>query len=257
MTTVITTSRGTRSPFRNKAFVVLWGATVVSNVGTWMNDVGAGRLMTDLAPSPRIVAAVQAATTLPDSLFAVLAGAIADIVDRRRLLLVVNLALSVTALLLAGCVRADAMTPELLLVFTFLLGSGAAFIAPAWQAIIPKLVPGEDLTADVALNSMGINIARAIGPAVAGLLIAAAGLVWPFALNAASTLFSLLRLSGRCCRFSPARCWTAARDFTTCCLPRSASAPSAARWSCRACANGSGPTARCSSAHWAWPWLWR
>lgn len=90
------------SPFRQKAYLVLWGATVVSNIGTWMNDVGAGWLMTDLAPSPQIVAAVQAATTLPVFLFAVLAGAVADIVDRRKLLLVVNLVLSVVGHAEAG-----------------------------------------------------------------------------------------------------------------------------------------------------------
>lgn len=194
MTTATVTTGGAWSPFRQRAFRVLWGATVVSNIGTWMNDVGAGWLMTDLAPSPQIVAAVQAATTLPVFLFAVLAGAVADIVDRRKLLLVVNLALAVVAMILALVVQADAMTSELLLIFTFLLGSGAAFIAPAWQAIVPKLVPRQDLTAAVALNSMGINISRAIGPAVAGLLIAAAGLVWPFALNAVSTLVVIAAL---------------------------------------------------------------
>ncbi|MDB6453686.1 MFS transporter [Falsirhodobacter sp. 20TX0035] len=185
---------GAWAPFGQTAFTVLWGATVVSNIGTWMNDVGAGWLMTSLAPSPQIVAMVQAATTLPVFLFAILAGAVADIVDRRRLLLVVNIALSVVAFAVAAVVQAEAMTPVLLLVFTFLLGSGAAFIAPAWQAIVPKLVPRSDLTAAVALNSMGINISRAIGPAVAGMLIAAFGLVWPFALNAVSTLVVIAAL---------------------------------------------------------------
>ncbi|WP_420006671.1 MFS transporter [Arenibacterium sp. LLYu02] len=194
MTTPANQSATAWSPFRRPAFLVLWSATVVSNIGTWMNDVGAGWLMTDLAPSPQIVAAVQAATTLPVFLFAVLAGAVADIVDRRRLLLVVNLLLSAVAMVLALVVQAESMTPVLLLIFTFLLGAGAAFIAPAWQAIVPKLVPREDLTAAVALNSMGINISRAIGPAVAGMLIAAAGLVWPFALNAVSTLVVIAAL---------------------------------------------------------------
>ncbi|WP_435170084.1 MFS transporter [Falsirhodobacter sp. 1013] len=185
---------GAWRPFAQTAFTVLWVATVVSNIGTWMNDVGAGWLMTNLAPSPQVVAMVQAATTLPVFLFAILAGAVADIVDRRRLLLVVNVFLSVVAFAVAAVVQAGAMTPVLLLIFTFLLGSGAAFIAPAWQAIVPKLVPREDLTAAVALNSMGINISRAIGPAVAGMLIAAFGLVWPFALNALSTLVVIAAL---------------------------------------------------------------
>ncbi|MDT1063316.1 MFS transporter [Paracoccus sp. CPCC 101403] len=185
---------GPWSPFRQSAFTVLWIATVVSNIGTWMNDVGAGWLMTSLAPSPQIVAMVQAATTLPVFLFAIIAGAVADIVDRRKLLLVVNIALAIVALAVTAVVQAEAMTPVLLLIFTFLLGSGAAFIAPAWQAIVPKLVPRQDLTAAVALNSMGINISRAIGPAVAGMLIAAFGLVWPFALNAVSTLVVIAAL---------------------------------------------------------------
>ena len=192
--TAASSAGGAWSPFRQTAFTVLWVATVVSNIGTWMNDVGAGWLMTGLAPSPQIVAMVQAATTLPVFLFAILAGAVADIVDRRRLLLVVNIGLAVVAFAVGAVVQADAMTPVLLLVFTFLLGTGAAFIAPAWQAIVPKLVPRSDLTAAVALNSMGINISRAIGPAVAGMLIAGFGLFWPFALNALSTLIVIAAL---------------------------------------------------------------
>ncbi|SMO64463.1 MFS transporter [Paracoccus laeviglucosivorans] len=188
------TAGGAWSPFRQTAFTVLWVATVVSNIGTWMNDVGAGWLMTSLAPSPQIVAMVQAATTLPVFLFAVLAGAVADIIDRRKLLLIVNIGLSLVAFVMAGIVQSGAMTPVLLLIFTFLLGSGAAFIAPAWQAIVPKLVPRSDLTAAVALNSMGINISRAIGPALAGVLIAAFGLTWPFVLNAISTLVVIAAL---------------------------------------------------------------
>ncbi len=180
------TAPGAWTPFGHAPFAVLWTATVVSNVGTWMNDVGAGWLMTELSPSPLVVAGVQAATTLPVFLFALLAGAVADIVDRRRMLLVVNALLGVTATALAFVVTLDAMTPSLLLVFAFLLGTGAAFMAPAWQAIVPKLVPRPELPAAIALNSMGINVSRAIGPALAGFLIVALGIWSPFALNAAS-----------------------------------------------------------------------
>ncbi|MEN1727799.1 MAG: MFS transporter, partial [Pseudomonadota bacterium] len=162
--------------------------------GTWMNEVGAGWLMTDLSDSPLMVASVQAATTLPVFLFAVLAGAIADIVDRRRLLLIVNLMLAGVAALLALLVSIERITPLLLLVFTFLLGTGAAFIAPAWQAIVPRLVPRPELPAAIALNSMGINVSRAIGPALAGLLIVAVGIWSPFALNAFSFLVILAAL---------------------------------------------------------------
>lgn len=177
---------GAFAPFGHVAFTVLWIATVASNIGTWMHDVGAAWLMTELSPSPLVVAAVQASTTLPMFMFALLAGAVADIVDRRRLLLVVNVALAAAAVALAVLTAAGMMTPALLLAFTFVFGTGAAFIAPAWQAIVPQLVPREALTSAIALNSMGINTARAIGPALAGVLIVAAGVAAPFAANAVS-----------------------------------------------------------------------
>lgn len=176
------------APLAHPAFAVLWLATVLSNVGTWMHDVGAGWLMTELAPSPVMVAAVQAATTLPVFLFALVAGAVADIIDRRRLLLIVNIFMAAVATGLAVVVWLNAMTPVLLLVFTFLLGAGAAFMAPAWQAIVPSLIPKPELQSAIALNSMGINVSRAIGPALAGFLIVVAGLWSPFALNALSFL---------------------------------------------------------------------
>ena len=120
---------GAWAPFRSTPFALLWGATVVSNVGTWTHDVGAGWLMTSLAPSPVMVSLVQAATTLPVFLFALVAGAVADVVDRRKLLIVVNLAMGMCAALFAGIVLAGWESVELLLLFTFLLGAGAAFVA--------------------------------------------------------------------------------------------------------------------------------
>lgn len=182
------------APFGYRAFAILWVATVVSNVGTWMNDVGAAWLMTELAPSPALVALVQTATTLPVFLLALPAGAIADIVDRRKLLLLVNLLMAVTASLMTILVWSGAMTVELLLLFTFLLGAGAAFIAPAWQAIVPGLVPREALPAAISLNSVGINVSRAIGPALAGALIVSVGLYAPFLVNALSFIGIVLAL---------------------------------------------------------------
>lgn len=182
------------APFGYRAFAILWVATVVSNVGTWMNDVGAAWLMTELAPSPALVALVQTATTLPVFLLALPAGAIADIVDRRKLLLLVNLLMAVTASLMTILVWSGAMTVELLLLFTFLLGAGAAFIAPAWQAIVPGLVPREALPAAISLNSVGINVSRAIGPALAGVLIVSVGLYAPFLVNALSFIGIVLAL---------------------------------------------------------------
>lgn len=176
------------SPFRHRAFSVLWIATVVSNIGTWMNDVGAGWLMTSLAPTPLMVSMVQAATTLPMFLFALPAGALADIFDRRKILIIVTAVMILTAAPMGIIVLNNAMTPTGLLLFTFALGSGAAFIAPIWQAIIPGLVAKEILQSAVALNSVGINISRAIGPAVGGIAIVLFGIAWPFLLNAASFL---------------------------------------------------------------------
>jgi len=181
-------------PFRHRTFAVLWAATVISNIGTWMNDVGASWLMTSLAPSPLMVSLVQAATALPIFLLALPAGALADIVDRRKLLLVVSGVMAVAALLMGLTVLAGAMTPLLLLLFTFTLGAGAALVAPSWQAIVPKLVPREELQPAVALNSVGVNISRAIGPALGGGVIVALGVAWPFLLNAVSFLSVILAL---------------------------------------------------------------
>jgi len=190
-----TSDGGAWSPFRHGAFALLWSATVVSNVGTWMNDVGAGWLMATLSPTPLMVGLVQTATTLPVFLFALPAGALADIVDRRRLLLVLNALLGITAAAFAVLVFAGRIDIWLLLVFTFLLGTGAAFVAPAWQAVVPRLVPRQDLQAAIALNSLGINVSRAVGPALAGVLIAQVGMAAPFALNALSFGVIILALA--------------------------------------------------------------
>ncbi len=182
------------APFGYPAFALLWSATLISNTGTWMHDVGAGWLMTSLSPSPAIVALVQAATTAPVFLFALFAGALADRLNKKRLLIIVNGIMFAIAACLAILVYAEQMTPGLLVLFTFLLGTGAAFIAPAWQAIVPTLVPRDALQSAISLNSMGINISRAIGPAVAGFLIAAIGVAAPFALNAVSFVMIIIAL---------------------------------------------------------------
>lgn len=181
-------------PFRYLVFTVLWTATVVSNVGTWMSNAASGWLMTSLDPAPLTISLVQVATALPMVLFALPAGALADILDRRRLLMVVQLLMAMAAMLLAVLVLVGAMTPWLLLAFTFVGGVGAALVAPAWQAVVPQLVPRSDLHAAVALNSVGINISRAIGPALAGLIITALGIAAPFFLNAASFVCVILAL---------------------------------------------------------------
>ena len=182
------------APLRERAFALIWFAAVVSNIGTWMHDVAAAWLMTTLAPEPLMVALVQAATSLPIFMFALPAGALADLIDRRRLLLGLQVCAGCLAVTLALIVAAGAITPGLLLLFTFLLGTTAALGAPAWQAMTPDLVPKPLLAPAIALNGVGINIARAIGPALGGLVITALGLVWPFVFNALSFVAVILAL---------------------------------------------------------------
>ena len=182
------------APFGHRAFALLWTATLISNIGTWMHDVGAGWLMTELSPSPAVVTLVQAATSLPIFVFALFAGALADRLDKRRMLILVNLILFGVVSALAVRVWARVVTPLVLVLFTLAIGTGAAFMAPAWQAVVPMLVPRDELRAAIGLNAMGVNVSRAIGPALAGVLIATVGLSAPFALNAASHLVIILAL---------------------------------------------------------------
>jgi predicted MFS family arabinose efflux permease len=174
------------APFRHPTFNVLWTATVVSNIGTWMYNAASGWLMTSLNPDPLIVALVQVAGNLPVFLLAMPAGALADIVDRRRFLIVVVGATTVIGGLFAALVSLDLVTPLVLLVFTFLIGAGGALTAPAWQAVVPQLVPKRDLAPAVAANSVGFNVSRAVGSALGGAVIAGFGIAAPFWLNAVS-----------------------------------------------------------------------
>jgi MFS family permease len=174
------------SPLQNGLFRSLWIATIVSNVGTWMQDVGAGWLMTSLSSSPSLVALVEAADSIPMMLLALPAGALADIVDRRRLLIAVQVYLLVVAGALGVLTLLGATTAWSLLAFTFALGVGAAVLMPAWSAIVPELVPADELSSAIALNSVAINASRAIGPAIAGALVAAVGAWLVFILNALS-----------------------------------------------------------------------
>src|SRR5450432_2489442 len=174
------------SPLRNGLFRSVWIATIVSNVGTWMQDVGAGWLMTSLSASPSMVALVEAADSIPLMLLALPAGAIADIIDRRRLLIVIQVYLMVVAGMLAILTLLGLTTAWVLLGFVFALGVGSAMMMPAWSAIVPDLVRTDELSSAIALNSIAINVSRAIGPAIAGVLIAAVGTWLVFVLNALS-----------------------------------------------------------------------
>jgi predicted MFS family arabinose efflux permease len=176
------------APFRHPAFALLWSATVVANVGTWMYSAASGWLMTSLDPHPFVVSLVQVATMLPMFLFALPAGALADILDKRKLLISAQVGTTAAAAVFAAIVSLGQATVLNLLVFIFLIGAGAALMAPAWQSVVPSLVPKSDLQSAVAANSVGFNVSRAIGPALGGLFVAWIGIASPFWLNAISNV---------------------------------------------------------------------
>ena len=159
------------SAFRHSTFTVLWAAAVLGNTGTFMRDVASSWLVTGLSPSPTATALIQAAGTLPIFLLAIPAGVLTDILDRRKFLIGIQIYLGAVSIVLLSLAAAGALTIWSLAGLTFLGGIGAALMAPTWQAIVPELVPKADLKGAVALNSLGINISRAIGPAVGGLLL--------------------------------------------------------------------------------------
>jgi MFS family permease len=174
------------APLREPLFRSLWTAAVISYTGTWMQNVGAGWLMTSLTMSPLKVSLVQAAATLPVFLVILPAGALADMIDRRKLLLAAQWWMVIASALLGILTILGWVTPWVLLIFIFLLGLGAVMNDPAWQAITPETVSAERHSSAVALNSAGYNVARAVGPAIGGLIVAAAGCGITFLLNALS-----------------------------------------------------------------------
>jgi MFS family permease len=176
------------SPFRHSIFRAVWIANVVSQFGGLIQAVGAAWLMLSIAASAEMVTLVQASTTLPIVLFALVAGALADNFDRRKMMLASQVFMLVVSLALAAGAWLEVMTPWLLLLLTFLIGCGNAFNGPAWQSSVGRMVPREDLPTAVALNSMGFNVARSVGPAIGGLIVAAAGAAAAFAVNTVTYL---------------------------------------------------------------------
>jgi MFS family permease len=173
-------------PLRTPIFRQLLVADVVSDIGTFMQGVGAAWLMVSLGAGPMYVALTQTASTLPFFLLALPAGAIGDIVDRRKLILYTEAWMLCAAIALAVATLTGGITPWMLLALTFALSAGDAFETPTWRAVLPELVPKDDLPAASALNGIEFNIARAVGPALAGVLIATAGAGAPFLVNVAS-----------------------------------------------------------------------
>jgi MFS family permease/quinol monooxygenase YgiN len=193
-----TAPRSTWEPLRIRAFRVLWFAQLGSMLGTWMQTVGAQWLLVSVPDAATLVALVQVAAMAPMLLLALPAGALADIMDRRRLLIGVQVFQVAVGVSLTVLTAADRMPPALLLVFTFLLGTGMALMLPAYQALVQELVPREQVRSAAALGGVAVNGARAVGPALAGLIIAETGPEAVFAVNAAAAAaFALVLLRSR------------------------------------------------------------
>jgi MFS family permease len=178
----------TWTPLRIGVFRVLWLAVLGSQVGTWMQTVGAQWLLVDQPNAATLVSLVQTAGMLPVLLLALPAGVLADTLDRRRLLIWTQLFQLAVGVVLTALTAAGEMTPALLLTLTFALGCGMAMTNPTYQALIPELVPREQIPSAAALGAISMNLARAVGPALAGVLIARVGPAVVFGLNAATFL---------------------------------------------------------------------
>jgi MFS family permease len=181
-------------PLTHEVFRSLWIAGLVSNVGSWMHDVGEAWLMTSLSPSPLLVSLLQSAGSLAIFLLALPAGALADVVDRRRLAILTQAWLLTGAALLGVLTLTHHMTPWRLIGLSFVMGTGAALDGPVWQAITPEVVPRKELPAAVTLGGLSFNLAKAAGPAMGGLVVAAAGPFAVFLLNAVSFVYGILVL---------------------------------------------------------------
>src|SRR5216683_1209687 len=177
------------APLHIRAFRELWLAALVSNVGTWMQTVGAQWLLVHQAHAAILVPLVQTAGMLPYVLFGLVGGVLADTFDRRRLLIAVQGGMVVAGAALTVLTAVHQMPPALLLMFTFVLGSGLVLTVPAYQSLVPDLVRRAQVRAASTLTSISVNLARAVGPAVAGLLIARTGVAAVFAINTATFLF--------------------------------------------------------------------
>ncbi len=174
------------APMGYPTFRLVWFGSLASNLGGLIQSVGAAWLMTSIAASDDIVALVQASTALPIMIFSLTAGAIADNFDRRRVMLIAQGFMLAVSVLLAAFTYFGLITPWLLLTFTFLIGCGTALNNPSWQASVGDMVPRTVLPAAVALNSVNFNLTRSVGPAIGGLIVAAAGPAVAFIFNAAS-----------------------------------------------------------------------
>ncbi len=184
------------APLASRAFLWLWVANIVNSLGTWIQNTASSWIMTDLAPSPIMVSLVQAAAQLPVFLLALPSGALADLMDRKRNMMLTNMFMLAVAGALAIIAALGRVDATVLLVMTALLAVGAALNGPAWGSSVQLTVPRQDLPQALVLNSVGFNIARVVGPAVAGLILATAGTTIAFAANAASFAFVVVVAAG-------------------------------------------------------------
>jgi predicted MFS family arabinose efflux permease len=176
------------APFRHRSFAAMWNAQFVSNVGSWMQTVGAQWLMLTLTSSAAYIALVQTAASLPVVFFAVAAGAIGDLVDRRRFLLIAQGFMLAAATALGVLALAGLVTPWVLLALIFAVGTGQALTAPTWQTLQPELVPPAERAQAISLGAVNQNLARAVGPAIGGIVLAATSAGTVFLINAATFL---------------------------------------------------------------------
>jgi MFS family permease len=184
---------GALAPLNHPVFRAVWITSLVTNFGGLIQSVGAAWMMSSIA-SAQMVALVQASVTLPIMLLSLAAGALADTVDRRKIMLAAQTFMLLVSAGLSVMTYLGLITPWVLLSFTFLIGCGVAFNGPAWQASVGDMVPRADLAGAVTLNSMGFNMARSVGPAIGGLIVAAAGAAAAFAVNAFSYIGLLIVL---------------------------------------------------------------
>ena len=173
-------------PFEHRAFALFWWASLASSFGSMIQTVGASWLMATIAPSPNQVALVQTANALPYFFLSLFAGALADTRDRRSIMLVSQVLALLASVALAVVALGGGITPSLLLGLTFLIGCGAAMFAPAWQASIGDQVPRAQIAPAVMANAVGFNLARSVGPAIGGVIVAAIGAAAAFIVNAVS-----------------------------------------------------------------------
>ncbi len=181
-----------RHPLSEPAFRALWSANVIANIGVWMQTVGGAWLMTSLTNDALPVALMQTATTMPSFLVGLPAGSLADRIDRRHLLLVAQAWMFVSVALLAVLTLLGVVSPWLLLLLTFSLGSGSALVAPTWAALLPDVVSRSQVPTAISMSSAGYNIARAVGPAIGGFVLAVSGPAATFFLNAGAFLTTSL-----------------------------------------------------------------